>query len=260
MSKLDSFGIPQVDPDVLFAHSSLHFYGPPGSGKTLLLGSVQDIEELCPALILDTEGSTSVLAGKIDPEKLHIRRINQWNKGVIGMLEYLANEPKDHGYKTVCIDTFAGLQQLMVREAGRVREMKGGNMNNALNMGTPTEADWGAIGSSMIKVLDAFNKAPFLFVTTAHHVVDGKEIRPALQGKMAPNDLPGRPYMVAYMDVIPPGTAPNKGQNPVPVAYFGYHTVNGRKTWAKDRSGKINGGLLAPTMRKIYDRVNTNDN
>lgn len=260
MSKLDSFGIARAEPQMLFNRSSIHLYGPPGCGKTLFLGSVQEVEALCPILILDTEGSTAVLADKVDPAKITIMHINGWDQRTRGLLQYLANEPEDHGFKTVCIDTFAGLQQLMVREAGEVSEKKGGKVNNSLGVGTPTESDWGAIGSSMVKIMDAMSKAPFMFITTAHSVVDGREIRPALQGKMAPNDLPGRPSLVAYMDVVPPGTEHNSGASPMPVAYFGYYTVNGRTTWAKDRTGKINGGVPAPTMAKIYNLVHTDTN
>lgn len=261
-TKMDGFGIPAISPDQLFSHSSFLFYGSPGSGKTRLAASAQDVDALCPVLILDTEGSTSVLANLVDPQKTEIRRITEWNAKTAKFLEYIVNEPQDHGFKTVIIDTLPGLQQLMVRRASDVNGSKGGKLNNSLEVGTPTESDWGAIGSSMIRILDGFNKAPFLSVTTAHAMTDGAVIRPAVQGKMAPNDMPGRPFAVGFMEVLPPGTvigSKSPLERPLELVHFGFTMHNGKTTWAKARTEKLPHAMPSPTFTKIYDAVTSAD-
>jgi hypothetical protein len=60
-------------------------YGDPGVGKTVLLGSVTNVPELCPAILLDFEGNTDSIESKChyltklddepDPTKLNVYRL-----------------------------------------------------------------------------------------------------------------------------------------------------------------------------------------
>jgi len=246
---LSQYGGQVLTPDRLsLLQSSILLYGPPGTGKTTFLGTVQDVPELCPMLIIDTEGSTSALGDQYDPTKIHIVRYDSYNPRLAKLLEDLLN--KKHPFKTVAIDTLAGLQQLMIRKASEVNQDRG-KTNNALNLGTPTEADWGAIGTAMNRVLDAFSKAPFLLITTAHEVADGGVLRPGIQGKMTPNDLPGRPAVVMYTKVVPPKAPGNPSDSPMYVGVTGYSLENGRTTIAKDRTGKLPLGIKNPTLSEL---------
>lgn len=247
---LSQYGGQVLTPERLsLAQSSILLYGPPGTGKTTFLGSVQDVPELCPMLIIDTEGSTSALGDQYDKSKIQIIRYDSYNPKLAKLLEDLLNKP--HPFKTVAIDTLAGLQQLMIRKASDVNQTKG-KTNNALSLGTPTEADWGAIGTAMNRVLDAFSKAPFLLITTAHEVADGNTLRPGIQGKMTPNDLPGRPAVVMYTKVIPPKAPGNEGTTPLYVGVTGYSLENGKYvTIAKDRTGKLPLGIKNPTLAEL---------
>lgn len=253
---LSQYGGDVLTPDRLrLQNSSILLYGPPGTGKTTFLGSVQEVEELCPMLIIDTEGSTSALGDRYDPEKIHIVRYDKYSDKLVRLLQDLINKP--HPYKTVAIDTLAGLQQLMIRRAGDVNETKGSS-NNSLKVGTPTEADWGAIGLAMNRVLDAYSKAPFLLLVTAHEVTDGTMLRPAIQGKMTPNDLPGRPAVVLYTKAIPPKAPGNaEGSEALYVGMTKPTVEQGSKhTIAKDRTGLMPTGIKNPTMAKLINYTN----
>lgn len=81
---LSQYGGDVLTPDRLrLQSSSILVYGSPGTGKTTFLGSVQEVEELCPMLIIDTEGSTSALGDRYDPDKIHIVRYDKYSDKLV---------------------------------------------------------------------------------------------------------------------------------------------------------------------------------
>lgn len=81
------------------------FYGPPGHGKTVLLGTAAQDERTAPILILDFEGGTDSLAGMPgEGTDYVIERIRGWEDYNTQFARLQAN---DEGFKSTGVDSLA---------------------------------------------------------------------------------------------------------------------------------------------------------
>ena len=104
-------GVIAKPPRALTDKFSAGIFGPKGSGKTSLLGSAAEVEELGPVAILAVEDGASVLSGVYDDvQVVHVEDYDT-ARNVIGAWVN-GHTP----WKTFCIDTFYKLQQLMKRD------------------------------------------------------------------------------------------------------------------------------------------------
>lgn len=165
-------------------------YGPPGQGKTTLLGTAQSCEETSPMLLIDFEGGVSSLAG-LD---IDVARIHSW-EDYNEVYDLLLNE--NHGYKSIGIDsisethTFSLLSILKAegptRKDPELLEMR----------------DYGKALVQMRRFLRAFRDLPLhvFYTALAKETTDAREgiVRvPALAGALA-EEVPGIMDVVGYL-------------------------------------------------------------
>ncbi|MDR1874570.1 MAG: ATP-binding protein [Synergistaceae bacterium] len=121
-------------------------YGPPGIGKTTLLGSLKG-----KTLVIDVDRGTSVLFGN---ENVDVVRLNEDLSNLPEVLKYLQAKCE---YANVCIDTLSELVNGMLTFYGRE-----GN-----NDGVPSQADYGRVNMKIMDYCRQFRNLPANIVFTA---------------------------------------------------------------------------------------------
>jgi len=118
-------------------------YGPPGSGKTFLAGTVIDVDQFCPVFYADTESGYSSIATKISKgwERTDLWSISQIDD-VAALSQALFDPSKP--YKTVVIDSLTELHALFMQQhldsQGR-------------SHGAPQIQDYGEISNTVLRML-----------------------------------------------------------------------------------------------------------
>lgn len=206
-----------------------------GIGKTSLLGTIADVEELSPMLILATEDGTSVLAGKYDD--VDVITTEDWDTSAKIITAYANGETK---YKTMAVDTFPELQEQM-----RQKTTKNGT--------TPMEfSDWAFIADESIKVAKMLHRCPGNVVFTAH----AEKVKDESTGKVMTT-----PYFLgkkSLVEVLKPidlvlylGVA--KGDEGKTIRVL--QTQPDGKIMASDRTGKLEEFIPDPTFQTIWDQL-----
>ena len=151
------------------------FYGPPGVGKTTLLGSLEG-----KTLVIDVDKGTTVLMGR---ENVDIVRLDEDLKN---LPEILAELQTKCDYTNVCVDTLSELERGMLTYFGR----------SGKNDGVPCQADYQRTDFKLMDYCRQFRNLPANIIFTAWETVkeiiatDGtkfSQIRPMLRDKIVDN-------------------------------------------------------------------------
>jgi len=98
--------------------------GPAGDGKTSLLATAADVEEMAPVLFLDIEGGTLSVAHRQDIWKERIKTVDQFES----VFWKLANGAKEYAeFKSVVVDSGTELASMGLEETVSDAFKKGGN-------------------------------------------------------------------------------------------------------------------------------------
>lgn len=216
-------------------------YGESGVGKTRFCGSVCDVPELCPALLLDVEGGSLTLRS-IYPE-LECVRIDTWEK-LQRVHSRLKSHP-DHGYKTIIIDSITEMQKIGMDHTMQVR--KGGD-----DQQVPELKEWNINIEQVRRYVRAFRDLQgvnTLFTALVRADVDKRtglaRKKPSLNGKVA-DEVCGFLDIVTYLGM----EEVDKVNTRI------LQTGNTAGTVAKDRSNFLPMLIANPTMADIYKFIN----
>ena len=227
---------PVTPPRAATTKFSAFIYANKGIGKTSILGTLADVPELSPALILATEDGTSVLAGKYDD--VDVITVDDWRTAAQIISAFSEGNTK---YKTLAVDTFSELQELMKKFT-----TKDGSM--------PMEfKDWAFVADESIKVAKMLHRAPgnVVFTTHTEKVKDestGKLlISPFFLGKKSLVEVLKPIDLVMYLAVA---QHPETGET-VRVL----QTKPDGKYDASDRTGKLENIIVNPTFSTIYEQL-----
>jgi hypothetical protein len=171
------------------------YFGPPGHGKTVLIGTAAQDERTAPILILDFEGGTDSLAGMpgegTDWVVAHVRNWQDYNT------EFARLQANDEGFKSTGVDSAAethigALLTILDDEAGRRKD------KDALQI-----QDYGKAMIQMRRFVREFRDLPMHVFFTAHskEETDPREGRitvPSFSGKMA-YEIPGMLSLSGYL-------------------------------------------------------------
>lgn len=242
-TKLSGFNITTIEKQDPFF--KILIYGEPGTGKTVLSGGADDVPEMRPVLVVDMEGGLASIRDA-HPE-IHVIRVKNWDE-MYALYEALYDT--DHGYRTIIIDSLSEVQKFNM-----LHIMKDASANNPKqNEDVPSMREWGINLNQMRKFVRGFRDLDCNVIFTAHEmlVVDemtGKSsVKPSFSGKLA-NELAGFLDEVFYLYV----KKESDGLKRIIL------TGKTDREVAKDRSGKLPLTIKEPTMRKIFDLINTNN-
>lgn len=235
-------------------------YGLPGSGKTYLIGTAQDIESMSPVLVIDIEGGTKTLR-KQHPDIDVIRIKDVWDvKGRLvssawKQLQDVYDDLKTgkSQYKTVALDTLTEAHSLSLSLAIEFNVEKAEAKGRDRDPEAPEQADWGRAGTMVRKMVRAFRDLDCHVIFTAHEAelkdekTGGITVQPSLPGKLA-KEVPGYMdevlYLYAKEEVIDKDTKKRGVVRKILTQPTGKYV-------AKDRSDNMPLVLSDPTMEKI---------
>lgn len=209
------------------------FYSLPGVGKTRLAGSISEVVEASPVLLLDFEGGSSVLAHSYP--NVDVVQVNDWATGK-ALVEALVNE--DHKYKTVILDTVGEAQEQIkswsVQTYGETNPYK----------------KYEDIADQMTRSIRFLHKSGMNVIVIAHVERDKDEIRRSLTfrpytlGKKSSVELPKTFDVIGYL------TMEEDDDSGEPYRALQLQPSPGIE--AKDRTGLLPARIVEPTFEKIY--------
>jgi len=216
-------------------------YGESGVGKTRFCGSVIEVPELCPALLLDVEGGSLTL--KTIYPGLECVRIDTWEK-LKKVYSRLKSHP-DHGYKTLIIDSVTEMQKMGMDYTMRIRK-DGDDLN------VPELKEWNINIEQVRRYVRAFRDLEginTLFTALVRVDTDKRtglsRKKPSLNGKVA-DEVCGFLDIVTYLGM----EEVDKVNTRI------LQTGNTPGTIAKDRSNFLPMLIANPTMLDIYKHIN----
>lgn len=220
--------------EALNAPKSILLYGDAGRGKTWLAGSISELEQYGPTLLIDVEGGASAIARDWKGvDVLSITNHDQFQQ----VINWLLSGKSE--YKAVIIDTIGVVMDRAEKFFGEKPE----NQNNKF-------AKWGDLKNWANEIFRALHTAPFVSILLAHALDDKDESSGAVKTTaMLPGSfkstLPSIPDIVGYLGVE------NTEDGPQRVLVVG----NSERLVTKNRFN-LPPKIYQPSMKKIIDLIN----
>lgn len=221
-------------------------YGDPGAGKTVLGGSADEVPEMRPVLVIDIEGGLLSLASRYpDVETVRVKTWDDMQRVYDDLLL------KDHGYKTVMLDSLTEIQKFSMATIMEFTVKKDPDRDPDI----PSMREWGKNIEQIRRLVRAFRDLPMhtIFTALAKSDKDNKsgavKTKPSLSGKLADEvagfvDIVGYQYTKVMEDQL---------------RRFLLTAATDRYV-AKDRSDNLPPTIEDPTMTKIFDLVRNTSN
>ena len=224
-------------------------YGDSGVGKTTLAGSADAVPEMRPVLFVDVEGGTESLR-HVYPD-VDTVRVTKWNE--IADL-YSELQRGQHGYSTIVLDSLTEIQKFNMYEIMRALMAAFPDRDPDV----PSMREWGKNLEQIRRFVRRFRDLPMHTVFTALSKEDKDEktgkitTRPSLSGKLAGE-------VSAFLDIVGyyyVKTVKEEKEDHVRLLL----TQRTEKFIAKDRSGKLPTVIESPTMKSLFDIMNSKTN
>ena len=222
-------------------------YGHSGVGKTVLIGSAAEVEEMSPVLIIDTEQGTMSLTGRYNSDNIDVVTVTSYQ-------DYAdihnAIRTGAARYKTVIIDSISemamlGLEEIVSRQAA-IAKSKGKEHDPE----QPDQGDWYKNSLRVHKVIRFFRGLPCHTFFVALEYLDVSRptkpmFQPSLNTKRLSGELPGAVDEVWYMYKKEDVTTKEVNRFIL--------TDASDKAMAKDRSQRLPLTMKNPDMQTIFD-------
>ena len=235
---LKALGLELGAPKQEGAKPSILIYSQPGAGKTTFCGTVADVPELCPALLIDIERGTLSIANKDYGDKLTIVHVKTYDD-VKKLFDMLSGN-KDMPFKTVIIDPVDRLQELILKAYD--------------NPGNPY-AKWEAVFEKLMEIIVYLHKTCGLTVICTTHAALEKDevsgrvlIAPDFEGKKSYRKIP------QVFDII--GFLTQEKDKASGETFRMLNTSPLENIVSKSRIPSLPGKLGNPTMGKVMGYVN----
>jgi hypothetical protein len=236
-------GISLVSPLEASEYFKGLFYGIPGTGKTVLCGTAEDVPEMRDVLVVDAERGTRSIRQRGKYLKVfHLKTLDDMER-LLGAL--VMNQLPQ--YHTIVLDSISSIHAMLMRAAEeRLRRTSKSGIVDGRQV-------YGEAGRDLELLLKTLYDMPVHLLATAHEQEKEddqtkiKTVTLSLPGQMqnvVPRyfDLVGRLYIYAEFQ-------PN---NPVPVlTQRRLLTAAHYKYLAKDRSGMLGFEVIDPTMAQL---------
>lgn len=213
------------------------FYSPPGVGKTLLLGSADEVEAMSPVILLDFEGGAVTLEGKYD--NVDVIQIDKWETGAKVIEALVHNKTK---YKTVGFDSLGSAQDCIKEWFERTTKEDNGY------------AVWAAVRDKLVASFKALHMTDYNVIATAHAERDTDEfsrqrtVRPHFLGKKSHIDIPKIADFIGYLFI-------EESEDGVKHRVLQFEADDNVVT--KNRAGgRLPDYVVDPTFAKLHEALN----
>ena len=146
-----------ISPELFTDKMNILIYGDPGSGKTHLAGTAQDVPTMADVHVFNIDGGIMTLAPRGDIHATDIRSVSDLEQELFKIANH---DPKYAKTKTVVIDNITELQTLALENITTQALAERRKKNKNYSIDEVYLEDYGLSGKQLARVLRGFRDLP----------------------------------------------------------------------------------------------------
>lgn len=154
-----------ITPKMFTSKMNILIYGDPGSGKTHLAGTAQDVPEMADVHIFNIDGGVMTLASRGDIHATDIHSVNELEEELFRISN---GDQKYANTKTVVIDNITELQTLALESIATAEYANRRKKNKDYTIDEIYLEDYGVAGKRLARILRGFRDLPIHVIYIAH--------------------------------------------------------------------------------------------
>lgn len=154
-----------ITPQIFTNKMNILIYGDPGSGKTHLAGTAQDVPSMADVHVFNIDGGIMTLANRGDIHATDIRSIDELEQELYKIINH---DEKYANTKTVVIDNITELQTLALESITMKEYQKRRKKNKDYTIDEVYLEDYGVAGKRLARILRGFRDLPLHVIYIAH--------------------------------------------------------------------------------------------
>lgn len=154
-----------ITPDIFTDKMNILIYGDPGSGKTHLAGTAQDVPQMADVHVFNIDGGIMTLASRGD---IHATDIHSADDLEHELFRLVSKDPKYEHTKTVVIDNITELQTLVLEGITSKEFTNRRKKDKNYSIDEVYLEDYGVSGKRLARILRGFRDLPMHVIYIAH--------------------------------------------------------------------------------------------
>lgn len=154
-----------ITPQMFTSKMNILIYGDPGSGKTHLAGTAQDVPDMADVHVFNIDGGIMTLAARGDIHATDIHSVDDLEQELFKIANH---DPKYATTKTVVIDNITELQTLALESLTTQEYASRRKSNKNYSIDDVYLEDYGVAGRRLARVLRGFRDLPMHVIYIAH--------------------------------------------------------------------------------------------
>ena len=154
-----------ITPQIFTDKMNILIYGDPGSGKTHLAGTAQDVPNMADVHVFNIDGGIMTLASRGDIHATDIHSVDDLEQELFKIINH---DPKYANTKTVVIDNITELQTLALESLTMQEFASRRKKNKNYSIDEVYLEDYGVAGKRLARILRGFRDLPIHVIYIAH--------------------------------------------------------------------------------------------